>query len=107
MESITRLVDSHCDQRQMLKGTVESFVIQDHSWWGVGWEWGESESRAGEEQSKYAESIAVSWPSVLTACRKSQTETDSVKANVISWFQYCALQNYLFHSFIHLFMVTF
>lgn len=47
VESITRLVDSHCDQRQMLKGIVESFVIRDHSWWGVGWEWGESESRGG------------------------------------------------------------
>lgn len=49
MASITRLVDSRCDQRQMLKGTVESFVIQDHSWSGVGWEWGESESRGGTE----------------------------------------------------------
>lgn len=60
--------------------------------------------RAGEEQSKYVESIAISGPSVLTACHKSQTETGSVKANVISWFQYCALQNYLFHSFIHSFI---
>lgn len=108
MESITRLVDSHCDQRQMLKGIVESFAIRDHSWWGVG---GSGERvRAGEQQSKYVESIAISRPSVLTACCKSQTETDSVKTNVISWFQYCALQNYLFHSlhsFIHLFVVTF
>lgn len=35
VESITRLVDSHCDQRQMLKGIVESFVIHDRSWWAV------------------------------------------------------------------------
>lgn len=46
MESVTRLADSHCDQRQMLKGLVESFVIQDRSWWGVGMGVGrESESR--------------------------------------------------------------
>lgn len=36
VESIIRLVDSHCDQRQMLKGIVESFVILDCSWWGPG-----------------------------------------------------------------------
>lgn len=50
MESIIRLVDSHCDQRQMLKGIVESFVILDCSWWGR-----EVEREQGEEQSKYVE----------------------------------------------------
>lgn len=78
MASITRLVDSRCDQRRMLKGTVESFVIQDHSWWGVGWS-GER-VRAGEEQSKYVESIAISaicancMPQILNRNRQCESK---------------------------------
>lgn len=72
MESITRLLASHCDQRQMLRGIVELFVIHDQSWWGVGWEWGESENEW--EQSKYVKKIAISRPSVLAARCKSQAE---------------------------------
>ena len=73
MESITRLLGSHCDQRQMLQGTMELFVIHDHSWWGVGWEWGESENKW--ERNKYVKRIEISRPSVLAACCKSQAET--------------------------------
>lgn len=36
VESVLKMVDSHCDQTQMLPGIVGSFVIHDHSWWGLG-----------------------------------------------------------------------
>lgn len=36
------------------------------------------------------------WPSVLTACHKFQTETKSMKANIISCFPFVPPQNYHF-----------
>ena len=111
VESITRLLASHCDQRQMLQGIVELFVIHDHSWSGVGWEWGESENEW--EQSKYVKRIAISRPSVLAACCKSQAETvwkqmQLVGFNIVPFkITLVSLIHSLMHLFIHSFIVSF
>ena len=111
LESITRLADSHCDQRQMLKGIVELFVIHDRSWWGGGWERGGSENKW--EQSKYVKRIAISGPSVLSAWRKSQTETVWKQMLLVGFntvplkISLVSLIHSLIHVFLHSFISTF
>lgn len=84
---LTRLVDSYCDQTQLLEGTLEPFCDLGPLLAGGEVDMGRENERGGI----YVDTI--SGPSVLTACHKFQAETKSVKANIISCFQFVLLQN--------------
>lgn len=87
---LTRLVDSYCDQTQMLGGTLEPFCDLGPLLAG-------GEVDMGRQNEKGGICVdPISGPSVLTACHKFQAETKSVKAN-ISCFQFVPLQNVCFY----------
>lgn len=76
---LTRLVDSYCDQTQMLGGTLESCDLGPLLAGG--------EVDMGRQNEKRGICVdPFSGPSVLTACHTFQAETKSVKANIISCF---------------------
>lgn len=83
---LTRLVDSYCDQTQMLEGTLEPFCDVGPLLAGGEVDMGRQNERGGICVD------TISGPSVLTACHKFQAETKSVKANIISCFQFVPLQ---------------
>lgn len=88
---LTRLVDSYCDQTQMLGGTLEPFCDLGPLLAG-------GEVDMGRQNEKGGICVdPISGPSVLTACHKFQAETKSVKANIISCFQFVPLQNVCFY----------